>query len=192
MKRTTGSLERFPRPFLDQPAPFEHDQLVGFTNRREPMRNDDGRSTTRGIHQRLLHELFGHGIEVRCRFIENQNGRITNDRPGDRDALALTARHHGAALADQRVEPLRQRGEDIRQVRHFDGPLNRIGRCPGEAVDDVLEEGAVEEKCVLLDKSGCAVPALRRVLPIVNPIHRHESRRRWPESQQDRGKSGFS
>jgi hypothetical protein len=58
--------------------------------------------------QRLLHQLLAFGVERRGRLVEQQDRRVAQDGAGDRDALALAARQHDAALADRRVVALRQ------------------------------------------------------------------------------------
>ena len=66
---------------------FQHDNAVGLLNGREPMSNDQRGAVLRGIVQRLLHETFAGGIECAGGLVEQQDGRILQDRAGNRDAL---------------------------------------------------------------------------------------------------------
>ena len=56
--------------------------------------------------QRLL--ALALGVERAGRLVEQQQRRIAQDRPGDRDALALTAGQANPLLAEEAVEALRQ------------------------------------------------------------------------------------
>ena len=70
----------------------------------------------RSLHQpveRVLHQPLAFGIERRGRFVEQQQRRIAQQRAGDRDALALSARKPRAAFAHEGVEPFRQRAQEL-------------------------------------------------------------------------------
>src|SRR5262245_9226026 len=98
---------------------------------------------------------------MRCRLIEDQDRRIADDGPRDGNALTLTARHHGATLTNQRVQTLWKRGDDVREIRDLDRPLNGFGGRAGETVGNIFAKRAVEKKRVLFDERGRTVPAFR-------------------------------
>ena len=50
---------------------------------------------------------FADRVEVRRCFVQDQDGRVFEQRAGNRHALALAARQLQAALADGRVVALR-------------------------------------------------------------------------------------
>src|SRR3712207_7747544 len=52
---------------------------------------------------RSVHRALRVDVEGARRLVEDQDGRVAQDRPRDRDALALAAREAEAALADHRV-----------------------------------------------------------------------------------------
>ena len=52
--------------------------------------------------QRLLQLALGRGVERAGRLVEDQDRRVLEQRPGDRQALALAAGQRAAALADRR------------------------------------------------------------------------------------------
>ena len=78
LEGAAGRLERFPRAFFHDAAVIQDDEFVGFANRGEAMRNHDGRPATRRVHERLLHQLFRHRVEVRRGFVQNEDGRIAD------------------------------------------------------------------------------------------------------------------
>ncbi len=44
-----------------------------------------------GVVERLLHEPFGNGVEMRRGFIEDEDAWVAQQRAGDGDALSLSA-----------------------------------------------------------------------------------------------------
>src|SRR5262249_37194575 len=64
LKHSTSSLERLPRPLFGNVAVLQHDEPVGFADRREAMGDHDRGAAARGIDERLLHQLFRHRVEM--------------------------------------------------------------------------------------------------------------------------------
>jgi len=59
--------------------------------------------------------LLVDGIEVRGCLVEDQDRRVLQERACDGHALALATGELGAPLADDRVEPVRKAGHQIRE-----------------------------------------------------------------------------
>ena len=91
------------RALFNQFRVFDHEDDVRTANRAEIMGDGDGRSSLHQRPQRSDDGFLGGGVQAGGRLVENQDRRIANDRPGNGDALALTAREGGAALADHGV-----------------------------------------------------------------------------------------
>src|SRR5579875_1220303 len=98
-------------PALDDPAVVEDDDLLRVADRREPVRDRDRRPPLREPVERLLDEPLGLGVERGGRLVEDEDRRVAEDRPRDRDPLLLAAREAVAALADDRVVALGERGD---------------------------------------------------------------------------------
>ena len=64
------------------------------------MRDYDHRTVLHQVLQGFLHQPLGLRIQMRRRFVQNQNRSILQQRPCDRQALPLSARELHAALAD--------------------------------------------------------------------------------------------
>jgi hypothetical protein len=71
----------------DDAALLQHDNAVGLLYGSEAMRDDQRRAILRGIVQRPLDQSFTGGIERAGSLVEQQDGRILQDRAGNRDAL---------------------------------------------------------------------------------------------------------
>ena len=93
--------QRLVRALFDQFGVLHHEDDVRVADRPQVMCDDDGRPP---FHQGVKgadHGLLGDGVQSRSRLVENQDRRIADDRPGNGDALALTARERHASFADQ-------------------------------------------------------------------------------------------
>ena len=79
------------RPTLHDPAVVQHQNEVGVTHRRQPMRDHKYRPVPHQSQQRLLHQPLRIAVEGARRLIKNQERRVPQDRTGDGNALALAA-----------------------------------------------------------------------------------------------------
>ena len=70
------SEQLFVRPLFTNAALLQNHDLVGAADRRQPVRDHNHRAMLHQVRQRLLHQHFRLGIEVRRRLIQNQDGRV--------------------------------------------------------------------------------------------------------------------
>src|SRR5207244_11287162 len=80
------------RAALDDFALLEHQNLVGALNGRQPVRDDEGRSSLPQRSQAVLTERLALAVEARCGFIEDEDPWVRADRARDADAGALPRR----------------------------------------------------------------------------------------------------
>ena len=92
---------------LDDAAAFEHDDGVGALHGREAVRDHERRAVEHQRGQRVLHQPLRLGIERRGRLVEDQDRRVLQQRPRNRQPLALPAREPLAALADRGLVAVR-------------------------------------------------------------------------------------
>src|SRR5262249_50443413 len=103
--------------------------------------SDDERRTA--LPERLeavLNQRFALAVQARGGLVEDQNARIGENRPRDRDALTLTARKAYAALANDRVVALFECLDELITVRD---PADRDDLVPGGVrfgVGDVVRD----------------------------------------------------
>ena len=76
--------------------------------------------------QRILHLTLRYGIERARGLVEDEDARIGQDGSGDCQPLSFAAREPVAALAGERVVPVRQRGDGVVNLRPA-----RSRRAPG-------------------------------------------------------------
>src|ERR1700722_4099194 len=84
-------------------AAFEHEDRVGVHQRRQPVRHYDQRAALGDPHQVGVDDRLALRVEGAGGFVEDQDARVGDQRAGDRQALALSARQVGRALVDMGV-----------------------------------------------------------------------------------------
>src|SRR6516164_10264542 len=89
-------------PGLDDSAAVDNDHLIGALNGGQSMRDHHYGTLMRILFQRQLERAFRFDVQRVRRLVEHQNIRIPQDRPGQRDPLALAAREPHAMIADDR------------------------------------------------------------------------------------------
>ncbi len=111
--------------FFDDGATVEHHNPVGTPNGRQPVGDDQHRARPRQVLEGGHDELLGFGVERTGRFVEDQDGGVAQDRPGDRDSLTLSTRQVDAALGDMRVEAVGQAVRELVDKGELGGALHR-------------------------------------------------------------------
>jgi hypothetical protein len=133
----------------------DHD-LVGERDRRETVGDDDRGPAAHDLTQarpdlRLRRRVDGCG-----RVVEDEDPRIDEERPRDRDALTLTAREGDPALADHCVVAVRQLEDEVVGLRRSRRGLDGLERCVGHAERDVVADRCREEERILRDDPDLA------------------------------------
>ena len=117
-----ASREKFRVPAdLNQPPVIEHDDRVRVAHRREPMRDHERGAVAREALEGRAYGGLADGVQMRGGLVEDQHGRVLEERAGDRDALALAPRELRAPLTDDRVEPIGQGRQELVEGRALDG-----------------------------------------------------------------------
>jgi len=119
---------------------------------------------------RFLNLHFGAGVDAAGRFIQDQDARIGQDRPGDGQHLALALAQIPGALGEHRLVAVRQVADEGIGVGHFGGgdDLSVGGVQP--PVADVLHDGFREEVGVLEHNAQLAAQIGALHLPDVGAV----------------------
>src|SRR5215218_7098582 len=123
---------------LEDHTVVEHDRAVGDLDGREALRRDqNGPPGERGA-QILDQVALRLRVDGRHRIVEDDDACARDQRPRERDALALAAREVDAALADQRVVAVGKLGRELRDTgglaRRDDLLPRRVRTCGGQVV----------------------------------------------------------
>jgi len=111
------------RAALYDASVVEHENLVGVHNCGKAMRNHNRCPVRHQAFQRLLNQSFRRGVHARGRLIKNQNRRVLQERPRNREPLFFAHAQFHAALAHHTFQSVRQAFDKFSRVR-------RIHRAP--------------------------------------------------------------
>lgn len=79
------------RAALDDLAVLQDQDLVGGADRREAVRDDQGRAARQCVRQCFADRGLGLGVQVRGRLVEDDDLGLREQQPRDGQPLALTA-----------------------------------------------------------------------------------------------------
>lgn len=92
---------------LDNLALIHDQDQVGFLDGCQAVSDHQGSTTLHDVVEGCLDMTLRLGIQRRGGLIEDQQRRVFEQRPGNRQTLALTAGKQHAVLADLSVQALR-------------------------------------------------------------------------------------
>lgn len=139
------------RADFDDASVLHHHNLIGMTNRAQPVGDDEACAPLHQPLQRFLDHRLALAVEVAGRFIEDEYARISEQRTGDGDALLLPTREPHTTLADESFIPALELADEpigVGRPRSADQLL--IG-CATARIANVLADCAIKEKYILLN-----------------------------------------
>ena len=145
---------------------------VGGHHGREPVRDHQRGAALHQIVERLLHRRLRLGVELRGRFVEDQDRRVLEQRARDGETLALPARELLARLADDVVVALRQRHDELVGVGRGGGLAHPFERHLAATVGDVVAHGVVEEDRLLRHQAHQRAQVRERQVTDVDAVDR--------------------
>ena len=165
--------QRVVGPDFDNFSAVHHHQSIGLAQGGQAVRNGNGGAALHQVVQRLLDFFFRLGVHGRSGFVEDQDARINQQRAGNADALALTARQPLAAFSHQRVVAMRQAQDEFVRMGGARRRNDLGARGLGLAVGDVLGNGAKEQKRLLQHEADVAPVVGHRKTADVGAIQRN-------------------
>ncbi|MFO1080005.1 MAG: hypothetical protein U1E23_05175 [Reyranellaceae bacterium] len=143
--------QRRVRALLGDRAAVEHQDAIAVDDARQAMRQDQGGAAAHQAVERLLDHRLVLGVDRRQRLVQHQDRRVAQQRPGDRQPLALAARQLDALLADHRGIALRQAFDEVVDVGRARRRHEIVVTGVGAPEPDVVLDRAVEQERVLVD-----------------------------------------
>ena len=137
-------------------------------------------------HQLVERALDGRlrlGIHRRRAVIQDEQARVGEQGPRDRQALALASRQAHAALAHHRVVALGQLGDEPRRLCRLGRRVDLLLGGVRTAIRDVLAHRAREEHRVLEHHAQLRAQARERHVAHVLAIEQHRARRHVVEAR---------
>ena len=111
------------------PAAFEDENRVGVDQRGQAVRDDDQGAALRNAQQVGVDDRLAVGVERAGRLVEDQDPRVADQRPRNREPLLLTARQVRRAFLDEGLVAARQLLDEF------------LGAGQTRRLDDLLEAG---------------------------------------------------
>ena len=93
------------------PAGVDDQDLVGFPDGGEPVRDHQRGPAGERRFKRALYGDLGFGVQVRGRLVEHYHRRGLQQEPGHRDTLLLPARQPVAPVPHHGVQAIGQAGD---------------------------------------------------------------------------------
>ena len=147
------------------------------------MGDDEGCTFCHKVLERFLHEFLGLGIERRGRFIEDEDRRVLEDSPRDREPLTLTTGETASSVTDDRFIPFGHVDDELMGIGDTRGLLDRL--LPGHTVrrrlggidtkSDVVIDRIVEEHGFLSDDTHEGAQVVGRETTDIDAIQRDKA-----------------
>ncbi len=149
------------RAFLDDTARLHHQDPVAGEHGCKAVRDHQRGAVGHQALERGLDQSLALGVERGGRLVEQKERRVAQDRARNGDALALAARQRDAALAELRLESVRQPADEFGGMSKLRGALDLgvVGVGPAEA--DVFARGRGEHHGVLRHQRDAGAQSLR-------------------------------
>ena len=158
------------RSALRDPSVFDDQDPVRVADRGKTVGDGDDGALSCDAGDSALDLLFRFHIHGSGRLVQNDDRRAAEDRPGDGDALFLTAGEADAALADLRVIAVGHLHDvrvDVCGAGRF---ADLLRRGVGSVVGDVFRDAAVEQERILQHRRDISAQALQRDAVDVLPV----------------------
>src|SRR5262249_6261554 len=126
------------RSALDDPSVVHHEDQLRAQHGAEAVRDHQTAAAGEDRLERVADQRLGARVERGRGLVEDQEWRIAEYDPRERQALALATRELVAAFAHERVETLWERRNDVVHLREPAGALQVLERGVGSGVAEVL------------------------------------------------------
>src|SRR5262249_40391577 len=134
---------------LDHAPRVEHDDAARRARRSQPMRHQEDRAPGQRAAQVGEDLLLLHRLDRREGVVEQEDRRGTGERSRKGRPLTLPARERQAALADDRLEPVRKLLDLVGNAGDLGGRAELVGADALAAERDVVGDRAREEEAFL-------------------------------------------
>src|SRR6516165_10444361 len=152
---------------FNDPAVVKDDDAAGEAHGRKTMGNYEGGPSGGSAAESFHHNLFCRSVQVAGRLVKYENGRITQDRPRDRNALLLPAGQRFAPLGNCTVVSVRHLFYELVGVSQSRRGANLLVAGTGATKRNVFTNCAAEEQGVLQNQADLFTQGKQRVVPDV-------------------------
>ena len=152
---------------------IDHKNLVGMAHSFQPVSNHNDRLVMGQLRDSLHQLLLVLRVHVGGGLVQNDDGRILHDGPGDGNALALAAGEGRAALADDGVKAVRQCHDKVIAARLLRSGLHLLHGGIGLSKADIVGNGVREQIDPLEHEGEIADETVIAVFPHIPSAEAH-------------------
>ncbi len=131
--------------------------------------------------------LLHAGVNARGRVVEDEDARLHEDGPGNRDALALPAGKREPLLANDGVVAFGQPGDEIVGVSEASGALDLLVGRVHPPVGDVVPDSVGKEEGVFEDNADVPAQVVEAQFTHIRAIDLHRSGFGFVEAREQAG-----
>ena len=177
-------------PDLHGPTFVQDQDAVGIDDARKTVSDNECRSVLHQTVERTLDGGLVFGIHAGKRLVQQQDWGVLQQRPGDRQPLALTSRESDCPLPDHGVIAMRKMRNEIVRVRGAGGILQLGLRSVRSSETQIVGNRSMEQVRVLCHDRNvvpdsaegefadvATVESDRPGLGIVEPVHKPDQGR---------------
>ena len=171
----------------DDLAAVEQDDPVGQADGGEPVGDDQRGAPLHQDAQGAVDALLDLDVDGARGVVEDQDGRVDEQGPGDGDALALAARQRVPPFADHGVVPLGQVADEPGGAGGLGGRLDLVHGRVGPPVGDVVPDRHGEEERLVEDDADVRPQAGERQVAHVVAVDAHRTAGHVVEAGEEPG-----
>jgi len=157
--------------FFSNMSLLQNNYTVGEPDGAQPMRDDQSCASRGRPLQGINDETFRCRIETARRFIEDENGRIAQDRARDGDALFLSTGESAASFRHQSVIAIGQALDELICIGRYRGSDDFLLACASAAEGDIFTNGSAEEQRILEHEADLLAQGLHEIVPNIFAIN---------------------
>jgi len=177
---------------MDDAAALDAQLRVAVLERARTVRDHDRRAVARQPIERIHDLALCSGVHRARGLIQDEQRRIPQERPSQRDPLALSAGQQHPALADARLVALGQRQDEVVRVRRPRGGLQLGCAGPGVRVGDVRRHARGEEHGLLEHDRQLPSQISEPIVTQVDAVQKDPTAGRIVEAQQQADQRGLA
>ena len=180
------------RAGLCNPAVVNHHKPVCPPQGGEAVGDRDGRASLDQPVEGILNGHLGFGVDRGRGLVQDQNPRVGQNGPCDRDSLPLTARKRAAGRSDHRIVAVGHFADEIMRAGGNGGGHHLVVGRPLFGIGDVFLHRAHENIRLLRDHGDARAKVGKGHLPDVDPVNEDVPLLRVVQPVDQIHQSGFS
>ncbi|CAN4000066.1 Bifunctional chorismate mutase/prephenate dehydratase, partial [Dysosmobacter welbionis] len=177
---------------LHDAALLQHQNLVRTHDGGQAVGDHDNGAATGQLGERFLDQSLVLGVRKGGRLIEDHDGRVLQNGPGQGDALLLAAGEISPLGANRGVHTLGQLLQNVSALGSRQRREHLLPGSVGAGSPDIFKDGGFEQAAVLEHKGNLIHEHMGIDLPHIHAAHLHRAGGGVPEAGDQAGGRGLA